>query len=91
MSAEDFYLLQPQDEWVEERLSKRTPYDPDAVIPAMYPAASAPREVLPWWWEGAWTAVGLVLWSAFCVWAGFDSVVGGAGAVMLIWLRWRDR
>ena len=91
MSDDDFYLLVPEDEWVEERLSNRTPYDPDEVIPATYPAAPAPPEGFPWWWEGAWTALGLALWTAFCVWQGFPAEVGGFGAAMLIWLRRRAR
>ena len=47
MSDDDFYLLVPEDEWVEERLSNRTPYDPDEVIPATFPAAPARPRVSP--------------------------------------------
>ena len=89
MSKDDFYLLVPEEELVEERLSRPWSWDDRDE----FEMRSAPPTVGPFadvWWY-LWTGVALVLWTAFCVWAGFDSVAGGAGAAMLIWLRWRDR
>ena len=89
MSKDDFYPLVPEDEWVEERMSRRRSWDGreefemQSASPTIGPSADV------WWY--LWTGVALVLWTALCVWAELDSVVGGAGAAMLIWLRWRDR
>jgi hypothetical protein len=87
--SEDFYLLVPEDEWVEERLSRRRLWDDREGIEQQSHTPTTGPSADVWWY--LWTGVALVLWAAFCVWAGFDSVVGGAGAAMLIWLRWRGR
>jgi hypothetical protein len=87
--AEDFFLLQPEDEWVEERLSRRRSWDDRKEFEQQSHTPTSGPSTDVWWY--LWTGVALVLWTAFCVWAAFDSVVGGAGAAMLIWLRWRDR
>ena len=92
MSAEDFYLLAPEDEWVEERLSQPRSWDTPDVIDAVYLRADAAAERdLPTGGGTALTAVGLVLWTVCCIWAKFEPEIGGFGAAMLIWLRWRDR
>jgi hypothetical protein len=105
--SDDFFLLQPEDEWVEERVSERRAEAPagrwvrgpggemtwEAGVyePDPGPLEIGPWFELPWWWWNAWTGVGLVLWVLFAVWAGFPTEVGGFGAAMLIWLRWRAR
>ena len=89
MADDDFYLLVLEDAWVEERLSRRRSWDDrEEINQQSYTRTTGPSAGV-WWY--LWTGVALVLWTVFCAWAGFDSVVGGAGAAMLIWLRWRDR
>jgi hypothetical protein len=95
VSAEDFYLLVPEDEWIEERLSKRKPYDPDEVIELVHQRAEQDQLVEraePWWWFNAWKAVRLALWLAVCVLmevqtAGFPPWAVAFGVVLLIFLR----
>jgi hypothetical protein len=90
--ADDFYLLVPEDEWVEERLRQPRSWDTPDVIEAVHRRADAQDEGdLPRWWWNAWTAVGLALWVVLCVWAGLPTEVGGFGAAMFLWLRWRAR
>ena len=90
--SEDFFLLQPEDEWVEERLSRpRSWRTPDLTAAVHQRAAEEPQEALPWWWWDAWTAVGLVLWVLVCLLLGFPSEVGGLGAIVFLVLRWRAR
>lgn len=89
MADDDFYLLMPEDEWVEERLSRRRSWDDrEGIEQQSHTPTTGPSADVCWYLS---TGLALVLWTAFCVWAGFDSVVGGAGAAMLVWLRWRGR
>ena len=80
MSKDDFYLLVPEDEWVEEQLSRRRSWDDrdefeqQSHSPTTGPSADA------WWY--LWTGVALVLWTVFC---GFGWVRFGRW-----WTRSRD-
>jgi hypothetical protein len=60
VSAEDFYLLVPEDEWVEERLSRRRSWDDhDEFEVQSTPPTIGPSADVRWY---LWTGVALALW-----------------------------
>lgn len=46
---------------------------------------------LPGWAHTFFTIIALVAWFMFCLWLDFNGIVVGAGAALLLYLRWRDR
>ena len=89
--SEDFFLLQPDDEFVEWRLSQPRSWDTPDVIEAVYQEVEAEPVAPPAWWWDAWTAVGLALVVVVCLWAGFPDEVAGLSAAGFILWRWRAR
>ena len=70
MADDDFYLLVPEDEWARSDCRLAGSWDDRDEFEMQFATPTIGQSADAWWY--LWTGVALVLWTVFCVWAGFD-------------------